>query len=343
MGMWQGILQGMQLHEEAKRIARQERIEEEDRLFLRQKYNQEMLDRRRNAMLPLLIEREKTLRASATERAQLVETATGLGFSAGVANVLSKSGQLGTILDIAQRRIENDELNAGWVSNIEKSVMEALPNLTEEQLGAALTSGLSTNADLTTEAGQKESLLEALRASQSSEELDALQSRMLRELGGESTYGALPPFELELGGSKAETASDIRQLDNLIAAEIQPLFKDAFIVLPDGTFSFNPQSQDAALVRRLQTGLRQLVRERTQPGQSYDVAITDLTDFVYNATQQGLDLGEIIPRVEAQDFTIPEVTVPPKPPIETPEQFTQELGEMGVEDNFNVFNEFRGR
>lgn len=79
MGMWQGILQGMQLNEERKRLAKKEQMDEEDRQLLRQKYSQQLFDSRLKTVLELRKARAERLPQESEYSSQLMTIKSRLG------------------------------------------------------------------------------------------------------------------------------------------------------------------------------------------------------------------------------------------------------------------------
>ena len=182
MGMWEGLYLGMQgiREREEREMDREEarRIREEDMAFRREQFERGILEQRRNALLPILLQR----REQAEAEQEAVNAGVSLGFLRPVSQALQRSGQLGRTI----ARVEELDLAPSEITAINETIMQQLGDRAEtDTVAAAILGVLDSDTDFEDPVQVTQALIQSVVLATSMEDF-------------QSVYGQLPAA----GGSR---------------------------------------------------------------------------------------------------------------------------------------------
>ena len=215
MGMWEGLYLGMQgiREREEREMDREEarRIREEDMAFRREQFERGILEQRRNALLPILLQR----REQAEAEQEAVNAGVSLGFLRPVSQALQRSGQLGRTI----ARVEELDLAPSEITAINETIMQQLGDRAEtDTVAAAILGVLDSDTDFEDPVQVTQALIQSVVLATSMEDF-------------QSVYGQLPaaggsrinPFEFSLSTQQVGL-SETRQIRNQIVERLAPLY-----------------------------------------------------------------------------------------------------------------------
>ena len=290
MGMWQGLYLGMQnIRERQERdMDREEarRVREEDMAFRREQFERGILEQRRSALLPILLER----RAQAEAVQEAINGAVNLGFDRPAAEALHRSGQLGFVM----RSLEAQEFAPERISAMSQEVMRQLGDRADQDtVAAALLGVVESGADLSNPRETELAIVESVLNASSIEEIESLYGTAATAGGGQA---GMSRFDIPLGTTQMDLP-EVQRVRNQVMQRLQPLFgENTFEVSTSGDYFFAANAP--ADVVNLVTSITDKVVESatsTGPSQMTTVsAIQNFTNPVIEAASQGvMDVGAI--------------------------------------------------
>ena len=290
MGMWEGLYLGMQnIRERREReMDREEarRIREEDMAFRREQFERGILEQRRNALLPILLER----REQAEVVQQSINTAVAMGFERPAAEALQRSGQLGFVI----QSVEANEYSPTRISAMSAEVMRQLgERASEDTVAAAILGVVESGVDLTDQRATELAIVESVLSASNIEELESLY-------GDISSVGARRPglarFDISLGTTQIDLP-ETQRVRNQVMQRLQPLFgENTFGVSPTGDYFFaqNAPADVVNLVTSIEDKIVDAARSTGVDQMDTVTAIRTFTNPVIQAFSQGtVDVGVI--------------------------------------------------
>jgi hypothetical protein len=300
------------------------RVREEDIAFRREQFERGILEQRRNALLPLLLERREQDEALQ----QAINGAVGLGFDRPAAEALQKSGQLGFVMS----SIEANNYAPERISAISEEVMRQLGDRADEDtVAAALLGVVESGADLDNPTQTELAIVESVLNASSIEELESLYGDVA---GIGARRGGMSRFDISLGTTEVDLP-EVARVRNEVIRRLQPIFgPNTFEVSASGdyTFTSNAPADTVRMVNRLTD---QVVESATRAGEGQmttTTAIQTFTNPILDLTEQGpVDVSMINANLpvlftQGQDaffgsFSVPDVNVPepaPAPGVSEP-------------------------
>jgi hypothetical protein len=322
MGMWQGLYLGMQNVRERRdrQLDREEarRSREEDMAFRREQFERGILEQRRNALLPILLERRE--RDEAVQ--QSLNSAVALGFQRPAAEALYRSGQLGFIVS----SVEANNYAPERISAVNEEVMRQLGDrASEDTIAAALLGVVESGVDLDNPAQTELAIIESVLNASDIGELESLYSEISR-------VGASRPrmdrFDISLSTGEVDLP-EVTRVRNEVIRRLQPIFgPNTFEVSASGDYTFTANAP-ADTVRMVNQLTDQVVESATRAGEGQmttTTAIQTFTNPILDLTQQGpVDVSMINANLpvlftQGQDaffgaFSAPRVDVPVPAPV----------------------------
>jgi len=322
MGMWEGLYLGMQNIRERRdrEMDREEarRIREEDMAFRREQFERNILEQRRNALLPILLQRRE--QAEAVQ--QSINTAVAMGFERPAAVALQRSGQLGFVV----QSVEANEYSPERISAMSAEVMRQLGDrASEDTVAAALIGVVESGVDLTDQRATELAIVESVLNAESIEELESLYDDV-------SAVGSRQPgmarFDIPLGTTQVDLP-EVQRVRNQIMQRLQPLFgENTFEVSPSGDFVFAANAP-ADVVNLVTTLTDKVVETATATGPQQMGTVTAIQTFtnpIIAAANQGvMDVSQINTNLPTlfdqgadaflQAFTAPDPLPVVQPPV----------------------------
>lgn len=242
MGMWEGLYTGLQniRAREEREMEREEarRTREEDMAFRREQFERGILEQRRNALLPMLLERRE--RAAAVQES--INTAVAMGFERPAAEALQRSGQLGFVI----QSVEANEYSPGRISAMSAEVMRQLGDrASEDTVAAAILGVVESGVDLTNQRDTELAIVESVLSATSIEELEALYPSISGVGAGRPGLGR---FDISLSTEGMDTPELARIRTNILQ-RVSGFFPELELVsVGDGNVIAQNAPRDLALL-----------------------------------------------------------------------------------------------
>lgn len=267
MGMWQGILQGMNMIQE-------EREAEKDRALQREMFERKIFEDRRNAMLPEL----RALREARQERLSRINTGVAIGLEPPVANALERSGQLGLFISSYD---SNDGMDPQYVSSLNRYITERLSDADDETVAEVALNGINTERDVSDPDEALLAISEAFFSASDSGDLDEIADMLS---SASSTGGRIRPFSVSFGGASGLTQAETKAIRRELAETLNTYFEDAFEI-QDGDVIITSQASDE--IQDLFNEAERAARGLASGPQRQFVA-TDAANFISTRIQEAV-------------------------------------------------------
>jgi hypothetical protein len=290
MGMWEGLYTGLQniRAREEREMDREEarRVRAEDVAFRREQFERGILEQRRNAMLPILLERQKEAKAIQ----DAINGAVSLGFDRPAAEALQRSGQLGFVM----RSLESQDFSKERISAMSSEVMRQLGDrASQDTVAAALIGVVESGADLNNPRETELAIVESVLNAESIEELEGLYGRVASV--GDDRPG-MSRFDISVGTAGVDTTEG-RRIRNGIMERLQGTYGSNIITLNesgDYTFAANPPAALVNVVNSLTDAAVDAVRTPGPNSMDAVTAIQYFTNPITQAYQAGItDVGQV--------------------------------------------------
>ena len=242
MGMWQGLLQGMQLADQ--RRASEEELELQKRRMLMAE--EQFLEEKRNKRLDILLSYSKASKAtseSAKTKATTMKRLRAIGLPEDVAEFLSLSGEGVEILKVYDKKAGTDELSPYYIPSIIKRVRKVLGDKSSPQaLAIATKAALLSTEDLSTTEGREAGLVEAIFAAETIEDFSNVDEILvdLQKMSSSGTADVdIPPIGGLNMGSVGVNETRLKNIENLVTERIAPTYGQIFIKNDDGGYTID--------------------------------------------------------------------------------------------------------
>ena len=242
MGMWQGLLQGMQLADQ--RRASEEELELQKRRMLMAE--EQFLEEKRNKRLDILLSYSKASKASsesAKTKATTIKRLRAIGVPKDVSEFLSLSGEGAEILKVYDKKAGTDELSPYYIPSIIKRVRKVLGDKSSPQaLAIATKAALLSTEDLSTREGQEAGLVEAIFAAETIEDFSNVDEILvdLQKMSSSVTADVdIPPIGGLIMGSVGVDETKLKNIENLVTERIAPTYGQIFIKNDDGGYTID--------------------------------------------------------------------------------------------------------
>jgi hypothetical protein len=230
MGVWQGIYEAhlgiVERKDREKELqqAREDRARErqEDRDDANSRFNREILERRKDAMLKLLQEKEEQEKALL----QQVRLARGYGLSEFAAKTLQSTGEL----DIFLRRAEESEVPREFLESLETVVKSKYPDNPELVSRVMLEGASNSEVGKGNEAKTSSEIALTILNATTEEQLSAVRQNL-----GTSGVAYQTPVGINFAAMEGPSLADSKAISNEIARGLKPYFNDAFEQAADGS------------------------------------------------------------------------------------------------------------
>jgi len=229
MGFFAGVV------EELNRI--------EDRGERRAEFMAALLEKRKNTVIPTLVERLNAEKEDLAERRERVQQAQVLGLSKKAAAVLESSGALELELDRLTKLHENNELNKEALKKISEQIINAVP---EEKVADALDYIIKGDLTFTDMPSQNDTLIAAMYNATTVDEFTQAYTKAITPLQ-KSTVKRIQPFDYTTRGADVITPSERSSIQTTIAKSIADTLGVSVIPDANGNFlRFQGDDRDAA-------------------------------------------------------------------------------------------------
>jgi len=229
MGFFAGVV------EELNRI--------EDRGERRAEFMAALLEKRKNTVIPTLVERLNAEKEDLAERRERVQQAQVLGLSKKAAAVLESSGALELELDRLTKLHENNELNKEALKKISEQIINAVP---EEKVADALDYIIKGDLTFTDMPSQNDTLIAAMYNATTVDEFTQAYTKAITPLQ-KSTVKRIQPFDYTTRGADVITPSERSSVQTTIAKSIADTLGVSVIPDANGNFlRFQGDDRDAA-------------------------------------------------------------------------------------------------
>lgn len=232
MGMWQGLLQGMQLADQ--RRASEEELELQKRRMLMAE--EQFLEEKRNKRLDILLSYSKASKAtseSAKTKATTIKRLRAIGVTKDVAEFLSLSGEGVEILKVYDKKAGTDELSPYYIPSIIKRVRKVLGDKSSPQaLAIATKAALLSTEDLSTTEGREAGLVEAIFAAETIEDFSNVDEILvdLHSSGSAETADVdIPAIGGLTIGVSGVNETKLKNIKNLVTEGIAATYGQIFI------------------------------------------------------------------------------------------------------------------
>lgn len=216
-------------------INRREDREERDERFMF-----ELLEKRKNTVIPLLAARLEEQKADIKGRIERVKMGELLGLSRDASMILESSGQLGLELDKLSDLNKKGELNRVELKKVSQRIVESLP---EEKVTAAIKYVTQGDLSFSKATSANETVIAAMYNATDEEEFIKLYTEAITPLQKE-TASRLGPIEYTTRSADIITLSERRAIYNNLAASLGGYLGTGIVNDSQGNFlSFQGESE----------------------------------------------------------------------------------------------------
>lgn len=255
---------------------------QEDAQTRADEFMMELLEKRKNQILPVLQERIANRTEKVTERETRVNVATGLGFSERSAQALELTGQLEYQLEYIKGL--GNKLDPTYIGNLTAGLEERIDN--DEDLAAAVAAGLSGPLD--TEEDRSQAFIRAYQATDAAS-FDKELANLISYTGG-----AMPsydtPFKITAGKGDEVSPSDANNIRKQVNEALAVMYRDKFQQNENGEWGLKPDAEGGEEVNFL---FNQMVNKATELAQSpfNTLSTVGATQFIVEKIQPAFGLN----------------------------------------------------
>jgi hypothetical protein len=213
--------------QERQKIREEEKAEREAaRAFDMKKFEMQLANSNRNAVLPLVMEQLRAQRKLAEDETEIKRKGLNAGFSNPVVNALWDSGQLDNIVKTIESK--GAKIDEKFVSNLDAHIKKVIKDRNPDKIAAAAGAALTSSDEIQTEAEQKNALLEVDLVNGTMDELmEAAMSDVSRDY-------TVDPFDIRIAASERLEQTDKNRIEKIYAAALKPYMGEAIIAKPTG-------------------------------------------------------------------------------------------------------------
>ncbi|MAO25154.1 MAG: hypothetical protein CMJ25_30805 [Phycisphaerae bacterium] len=255
----------------------------EDKAERREEFMMNLLERRKDSILPEIKERISKRNAKVSERKARVDMAvSNFQFSERSAKALELTGQLE--YQLANLVQLGDKLDPTYVANLTAGLEDRIDN--DEDLAAAISAGLSGPLD--TEEDKSQAFIRAYQATDA-----ASFDKELNDLVSYSG-GSLPsydkPFKITAGKGSQVSGSDANTIRKQINEALAVMYRDKFQQNENGEYGLKPDVEGGAEVNFL---FNEMVNKATELAQDpfNNFSTVGATQFIVQKLQPALDIN----------------------------------------------------
>ena len=312
----------------------------EDREERRREFMATLLEKRKNTVIPTLMERLNEQKEDLAERRERVRMAQTLGLSKKAAAVLESSGALGIELERLVKLNEDGELNREALKRISEQILDAVP---EEKVSDALDYVIKGDLKFSKMGDENDTLIAAMYNATSIEEFTQAYSKAITPLQTE-TVKRIRPFDYTTRGAKVMDPSKRSSAQTTIAKSIADSLGVAVNTNDRGEFvGFQGEDKDKAttVLNNALDRYQELYESPTYFDDPTKI-INEIGRRVNVLRQKGLDINQISQNPYFDlEFEMPDVTIDPNETMNNPNvQPTLELT-PDVFDEGDLFNSVR--
>ena len=215
----------------------------EDRGERNERFMFELLEKRKNTVIPTLVERLNAEKEDLAERRERVQQAMVLGLSKKAAAVLESSGALELELDRLKDLNKKGELNREALGKISEQIINAVP---EEKVADALDYVIKSDLTFTDMPSQNDTLIAAMYNATTVDEFTQAYAKAITPLQ-KSIVKRIQPFDYTTRGADIITPSERSSIQTTIAKSIADTLGVSIITDDSGNFSrFQGEDSDSA-------------------------------------------------------------------------------------------------
>ena len=315
-----------------------DRIEERDER--RKEFMATLLEKRKNTVIPTLMERLNEQKEDLAERRERVRMAQTLGLSKKAAAVLESSGALGLELKRLTKLNEDGELNRESLKRISEQIVDAVP---EEKVNDALEYVIKGDLKFSKMGDENDTLIAAMYNATSIDEFTQAYSKAITPLQTE-TVKRIRPFDYTTRGAQTMTPSKRSSAQTTIAKSIADSLGLNVETDANGNFMrFQGEDKDKAMTV-LNNALDRYQELYESPTYFDDPTkiINEIGRRVNVLKQKGLDVNQISQNPYFDlEFEMTEVPIDPTQTMNNPEvQPTIELTPDAFDEG-DLFNSVR--
>ena len=230
---------------------------QEDAATRADEFMMELLEKRKNQILPELMERIKDRTEKVAEREARVDMATSIGFSERAAQALELTGQLE--FQLANIASLGKELDPTYIGNLTAGLEERIDD--DEDLAAAVAAGLSGPLD--TEEDRSQAFIRAYQATDAASFDEELANLISYTGGSMPSYDT--PFKITAGKGAEVSPSDANNIRKQVNEALAVMYRDKFQQNEDGEWGLKPDAEGGEEVNFL---FNQMVNKATEMAQS---------------------------------------------------------------------------
>tara|TARA_A100000171_G_C2114810_1_gene137223 strand:+ start:373 stop:1368 length:996 start_codon:yes stop_codon:yes gene_type:complete len=282
----------------------------EDRGERRAEFMAALLEKRKNTVIPTLVERLNAEKEDLAERRERVQQAMVLGLTKKASAVLESSGALELELDRLKKLNEKGELNREALKKISQQIVESVP---EEKVADALDYVIKGDLTFTDMPSQNDTLIAAMYNATTVDEFTQAYTKAITPLQ-KSTVKRIQPFDYTTRGADVITPSESSSARTTIAKSIAQTLGVGIIPDANGNFlKFQGKDEDAAqTVLNNAYDMYENLYESPTYFDSPTKIINDINTRINVLRQQGQEVKEIA-RNPTFDTSITIEVEPPDP------------------------------
>lgn len=313
----------------------------EDRGERRAEFMAALLEKRKNTVIPTLVERLNAEKEDLAERRERVQQAMVLGLSKKAAAVLESSGALELEIDRLKKLNEDGELNREALGKISEQIVNAVP---EEKVADALDYVIKGDLTFTSMPSQNDTLIAAMYNATTLDEFTQAYTKAITPLQ-KSTVKRIQPFDYTTRGADIITPSESSSVRTTIAKSIAQTLGVGIVPDANGNFlKFQGNDEDAAqTVLNNAYNMYEALYESPTYFDSPTKIINDINTRINVLRQQGQDVKDIA-RNPTFDTSITIEVEPPDPnqSLNNPMQFPRNNNNNSANtDEDDIFNNNR--
>lgn len=190
----------------------------EDRKERREEFMAALLEKRKNAIIPQLLDRMGKSREKAQGRATKMQKAVGFGFTEEAASILEANGQLDTML-VRLDKLEGDpksRISKAGISRLSETLVETVP---PEKVAAAMEYAFDSGY---AEDPSSDILIEAVYASTDAELEGVMRKAMDVTSSGQKAAPTFDQFDINVGSLTEADPKNLAEVRKALSERLAP-------------------------------------------------------------------------------------------------------------------------
>jgi len=190
----------------------------EDRKERREEFMAALLEKRKNAIIPQLLDRMSKSREKGKARATKMQKAVGFGFTEEAASILESNGQLDTML-VRLDKLESDpksRISKAGISRLSETLVETVP---PEKVASAMEYAFDSGY---AEDPSSDILIEAVYASTDAELEGVMRKAMDVTSSGQKTAPAFDQFDINVGSLTESDPKNLAEVRKALSERLAP-------------------------------------------------------------------------------------------------------------------------